>query len=141
MQHVRPQVDARAMQIDAGRQTCAEDESWLKKLGPGIVTGAADDDPSGIAGRLRSASWGSRRRSCCPTPALGGSRLRGRVCVRLAAGPRPERCVHPHEPRIVFEGPAIGGCFSLAHSVNRTLRWCGIDSLLGLSSNLVGAGS
>jgi NRAMP (natural resistance-associated macrophage protein)-like metal ion transporter len=25
------------------------DESWLKKLGPGIVTGAADDDPSGIA--------------------------------------------------------------------------------------------
>lgn len=26
-----------------------EDESWVKKLGPGIVTGAADDDPSGIA--------------------------------------------------------------------------------------------
>ena len=27
----------------------AVDESWLKKLGPGVVTGAADDDPSGIA--------------------------------------------------------------------------------------------
>jgi Mn2+/Fe2+ NRAMP family transporter len=23
--------------------------SWLRKLGPGLVTGAADDDPSGIA--------------------------------------------------------------------------------------------
>ena len=22
---------------------------WLKQLGPGLVTGAADDDPSGIA--------------------------------------------------------------------------------------------
>lgn len=26
-----------------------EPESWLKKLGPGLITGAADDDPSGIA--------------------------------------------------------------------------------------------
>ena len=25
------------------------DTSWLKKLGPGLITGAADDDPSGIA--------------------------------------------------------------------------------------------
>jgi len=25
------------------------DESWLKRLGPGVITGAADDDPSGIA--------------------------------------------------------------------------------------------
>lgn len=25
------------------------DKSWLKKLGPGLITGAADDDPSGIA--------------------------------------------------------------------------------------------
>src|SRR5665647_3338833 len=24
-------------------------ETWLKKLGPGLITGAADDDPSGIA--------------------------------------------------------------------------------------------
>ncbi|MEJ8847978.1 divalent metal cation transporter [Variovorax rhizosphaerae] len=27
----------------------ADNGSWLKKLGPGLVTGAADDDPSGIA--------------------------------------------------------------------------------------------
>lgn len=27
----------------------AEDEWWVAKLGPGLVTGAADDDPSGIA--------------------------------------------------------------------------------------------
>ncbi|HET8967079.1 MAG TPA: divalent metal cation transporter, partial [Candidatus Acidoferrum sp.] len=25
------------------------EESWLRKLGPGLITGAADDDPSGIA--------------------------------------------------------------------------------------------
>jgi NRAMP (natural resistance-associated macrophage protein)-like metal ion transporter len=30
--------------------TCQhQDASWLKKLGPGLITGAADDDPSGIA--------------------------------------------------------------------------------------------
>ena len=35
----------------AGRATLVTDEdaSWVKKLGPGLVTGAADDDPSGIA--------------------------------------------------------------------------------------------
>jgi NRAMP (natural resistance-associated macrophage protein)-like metal ion transporter len=27
----------------------AKTSSWLKKLGPGLITGAADDDPSGIA--------------------------------------------------------------------------------------------
>ncbi len=27
----------------------APSQSWLKKLGPGLITGAADDDPSGIA--------------------------------------------------------------------------------------------
>ncbi|HAN55702.1 MAG TPA: iron transporter [Betaproteobacteria bacterium] len=27
----------------------AQPKSWLKKLGPGLITGAADDDPSGIA--------------------------------------------------------------------------------------------
>jgi len=26
-----------------------EDSTWLAKLGPGLITGAADDDPSGIA--------------------------------------------------------------------------------------------
>lgn len=31
----------------AGSQ--AQETSWLKKLGPGLITGAADDDPSGIA--------------------------------------------------------------------------------------------
>jgi NRAMP (natural resistance-associated macrophage protein)-like metal ion transporter len=27
----------------------SDDTSWVKKLGPGLITGAADDDPSGIA--------------------------------------------------------------------------------------------
>jgi NRAMP (natural resistance-associated macrophage protein)-like metal ion transporter len=29
--------------------TPVTEQSWLKKLGPGLITGAADDDPSGIA--------------------------------------------------------------------------------------------
>src|SRR5450631_4843942 len=29
--------------------TSEPDERWWKKLGPGLITGAADDDPSGIA--------------------------------------------------------------------------------------------
>jgi len=33
--------------VQAARQD--KNESWLKKLGPGLITGAADDDPSGIA--------------------------------------------------------------------------------------------
>lgn len=34
----------------AAKQAAKQDTgSWLKKLGPGLITGAADDDPSGIA--------------------------------------------------------------------------------------------
>ena len=34
---------------DAAASVHPADGSWLKKLGPGLITGAADDDPSGIA--------------------------------------------------------------------------------------------
>lgn len=38
------------MQAKKFKPTPTVDEhSWLKKLGPGLITGAADDDPSGIA--------------------------------------------------------------------------------------------
>ena len=38
------------MQAKNSKTTPTVDEqSWLKKLGPGLITGAADDDPSGIA--------------------------------------------------------------------------------------------
>ncbi|MEP6873566.1 MAG: divalent metal cation transporter [Burkholderiales bacterium] len=33
----------------ASLASAASDEPWWKKLGPGLITGAADDDPSGIA--------------------------------------------------------------------------------------------
>lgn len=33
----------------AGNDGTLEENSWLNKLGPGLITGAADDDPSGIA--------------------------------------------------------------------------------------------
>src|SRR5471030_2079945 len=32
-----------------GDKEAKKPKSWLKKLGPGLITGAADDDPSGIA--------------------------------------------------------------------------------------------
>jgi NRAMP (natural resistance-associated macrophage protein)-like metal ion transporter len=31
------------------KEAKTEEVSWIKKLGPGLITGAADDDPSGIA--------------------------------------------------------------------------------------------
>jgi len=34
---------------ETARGKDARPEAWLKKLGPGLITGAADDDPSGIA--------------------------------------------------------------------------------------------
>jgi NRAMP (natural resistance-associated macrophage protein)-like metal ion transporter len=41
----------RNLQARTDRSSTSEvpEESWLKKLGPGLITGAADDDPSGIA--------------------------------------------------------------------------------------------
>src|SRR5471032_3662359 len=33
----------------AGKASVVAHRSWIKKLGPGLITGAADDDPSGIA--------------------------------------------------------------------------------------------
>jgi NRAMP (natural resistance-associated macrophage protein)-like metal ion transporter len=32
-----------------GQRSAHKEESWLANLGPGLITGAADDDPSGIA--------------------------------------------------------------------------------------------
>jgi NRAMP (natural resistance-associated macrophage protein)-like metal ion transporter len=38
------------MQVDIDKlEKRSPSQSWLKKLGPGLITGAADDDPSGIA--------------------------------------------------------------------------------------------
>jgi len=35
--------------VDASAKADSEADSWFAKLGPGLITGAADDDPSGIA--------------------------------------------------------------------------------------------
>lgn len=37
------------MNQSTGVNAAKPEKSWLKKLGPGLITGAADDDPSGIA--------------------------------------------------------------------------------------------
>ncbi len=38
-----------AAKISKPDQSLNREESWVNKLGPGLITGAADDDPSGIA--------------------------------------------------------------------------------------------
>jgi Mn2+/Fe2+ NRAMP family transporter len=38
-----------SIDINPSDQPDTEVKSWLQKLGPGLITGAADDDPSGIA--------------------------------------------------------------------------------------------
>ncbi|CAN5265913.1 divalent metal cation transporter [soil metagenome] len=38
-----------SLEADAGESGATSAQAWLKKLGPGLITGAADDDPSGIA--------------------------------------------------------------------------------------------
>ena len=43
---------------------------FVRRLGPGLITGAADDDPSGIAtysqvGRSSASDWCGR---CCSPP-------------------------------------------------------------------------
>jgi NRAMP (natural resistance-associated macrophage protein)-like metal ion transporter len=34
---------------DKAKSNCEPGQSWLRRLGPGLITGASDDDPSGIA--------------------------------------------------------------------------------------------
>ena len=57
--------------------------SWLAKLGPGLVTGAADDDPSGIATYSQAGAqfgfnlpWSCPNHGCCPL-GLGASPAAG----------------------------------------------------------------
>ena len=40
--------EALAIEKDSGRKSPGAYRRWLKSLGPGLITGAADDDPSGI---------------------------------------------------------------------------------------------
>ncbi len=50
MPHVDSQYEDKVMRkMSQADENVALPESWLKKLGPGLITGAADDDPSGIA--------------------------------------------------------------------------------------------
>jgi Mn2+/Fe2+ NRAMP family transporter len=43
-QHLRVGVS----QIEKKKSSASDKESLLKRLGPGLITGASDDDPSGI---------------------------------------------------------------------------------------------
>ena len=49
------------MQTDSGRADASD--TWLGKLGPGLITGAADDDPSGIATYAQAGA--SSASACC----------------------------------------------------------------------------
>lgn len=47
-EEVRPQEGAKILQREE-KTFLQKEEAYLKKIGPGIITGAADDDPAGIA--------------------------------------------------------------------------------------------
>ena len=47
--HSRPYRAPMPMTDESKTPTPASADAWWKKLGPGLITGAADDDPSGIA--------------------------------------------------------------------------------------------
>ena len=50
LENVRPYSSPETPSIPPHKETFLEEsENYIKKLGPGIITGAADDDPSGIA--------------------------------------------------------------------------------------------
>jgi NRAMP (natural resistance-associated macrophage protein)-like metal ion transporter len=42
-------IERKETLLERGEEYIKEGEEYLKKIGPGIITGAADDDPSGIA--------------------------------------------------------------------------------------------
>ena len=58
----------------------ARQESWLEKLGPGLITGAADDDPSGIATYSQAGAQFHR----AERPRLGNRRAQHRRLPRAA---------------------------------------------------------
>jgi NRAMP (natural resistance-associated macrophage protein)-like metal ion transporter len=47
--NITNQTNMRYIATEKTRKNRAISSSWYKKLGPGLITGAADDDPSGIA--------------------------------------------------------------------------------------------
>ena len=111
------------MQIDSGRadavlQPAAPSDTWLGKLGPGLITGAADDDPSGIATYSQAGAqfgFGMLWTVCLTFPLMLGIQVISAKIGRVS-GHGLATNIRRHYPRALLY--AIVGLLLLANVIN-----------------------
>ncbi|MGK5010925.1 NRAMP family divalent metal transporter [Janthinobacterium sp. MDB2-8] len=103
---------------DAGRQPAAPSDTWLGKLGPGLITGAADDDPSGIATYSQAGAqfgFGMLWTVCLTFPLMLGIQVISAKIGRVS-GHGLATNIRRHYPRSLLY--AIVGLLLLANVIN-----------------------
>lgn len=103
---------------DAVRQPAAPSDTWLGKLGPGLITGAADDDPSGIATYSQAGAqfgFGMLWTVCLTFPLMLGIQVISAKIGRVS-GHGLATNIRRHYPRSLLY--AIVGLLLLANVIN-----------------------
>ncbi|MGK5049334.1 NRAMP family divalent metal transporter [Janthinobacterium sp. GB4P2] len=103
---------------DAVRQQAAPSDTWLGKLGPGLITGAADDDPSGIATYSQAGAqfgFGMLWTVCLTFPLMLGIQVISAKIGRVS-GHGLATNIRRHYPRSLLY--AIVGLLLLANVIN-----------------------
>ena len=104
------------MQTDSGRADASD--TWLGKLGPGLITGAADDDPSGIATYAQAGAqfgFGMLWTVCLTFPLMLGIQVISAKIGRVS-GHGLATNIRRHYPRSLLY--AIVGLLLLANVIN-----------------------
>ena len=104
------------MQTDSGRADPSD--TWLGKLGPGLITGAADDDPSGIATYSQAGAqfgFGMLWTVCLTFPLMLGIQVISAKIGRVS-GHGLATNIRRHSPKSLLY--AIVGLLLLAHVIN-----------------------
>ncbi len=109
------------MHDDSGggaRKRAAPSDTWLGKLGPGLITGAADDDPSGIATYAQAGAqfgFGMLWTVCLTFPLMLGIQVISAKIGRVS-GHGLATNIRRHYPRPLLY--AIVGLLLLANVIN-----------------------
>lgn len=104
------------MHTDSGR--AAPSDTWLGKLGPGLITGAADDDPSGIATYAQAGAqfgFGMLWTVCLTYPLMLGIQVISAKIGRVS-GHGLATNIRRHYPKSLLY--AIVGLLLLANVIN-----------------------
>ena len=104
------------MQTDSGRADPSD--TWLGKLGPGLITGAADDDPSGIATYAQAGAqfgFGMLWTVCLTFPLMLGIQVISAKIGRVS-GHGLATNIRRHYPKSLLY--AIVGLLLLANVIN-----------------------